>query len=1156
MGFTKIGETLFINTSAIQAEESVFADPEILNRFQKIAATLKSIAPKANDFLYFSAVMMHAAEAALLDTEGKLKKDASGKDVEARWEKKGESWRWVCSDSDIKPYKNSNNDIFPEEELLKAYKKWVGKPLCLDHKSSSVDMIRGLILDTYYDRPNRRVVALCALDKKNYGELARKVETGYATSVSMGTAVGKAICSDCGTVARVESEFCNCMRGRQCYGEINVDLNPIELSIVVNGADPKAKIRHIVAAANSIAQYVELKEKEFNNSGTGRTQEIESVLDQAITKLETLKQEVKDLGEDKTTNVKTAAAGGLLEDIYQKLEHLTDKVNKFADKINKLSMMHNEDKHMTKKEAYFQGGGDVNEPTPGKPKYEKEDEDSIRDKEDKQMLGQMDTGPVDGMHPGYESFGESEEARKKRLQRLAGEQEARQLRRQAALEKAKETLTGRKEAYFQGGGDVNEPTPGKPKYPKEEAEKIREKEDKQMVGQSPFPGVGAIDGLHPSPESADVKDELKRKQMLSRAKLTAKFLEAAGSDGSVDKSESRWQVYADKKLILTATVRDISGGKVEALYDTIHTEDFGHKLLSKIRVDGFAKVKDSLLKSAQSPTGAAPAAPAVAAPAGPAPEMGGDLGGAPPGGEEHADKGGSGDPKDQLPELLDKLENTVADVRQGVEALTNSSGNELGDFDNLGGDAQMAPATASLVNMQKKLSRALLIGMKQATKELSGHIHELKMAQHISDNRQKIKKSDTAYVNSLIKDACDDAKTTVADCYKLMEAFVKYAHGTDTLIKHAEKRAELSKTAQLGVPGKPLFPAPGKKAPSIVTGPVGGIKKAPSKMDMGDLTRQRGATPARDAMLQGNNPTAAPASSAPVGVQPGDKPIDISPADDTFFADDENDVVQMKPDGSMSGETPADVDAMTKAKKASVDLTTKEGRAMYRAKLAEKGLTFSDMLGKAHDKTGVTTQLDVKPTGDLAKVETLEETHKAMMDVATSPPRVRKMAEDIQKMVLAGRIDPRSDFPTLVSQGLDKEAVSYWKSFYGDAGKEGSQFASELVKEHASQKAAEEKETYRVKLARAYEVAYDMTRRGMIGDDRHALNQQVNELMKFNDDGFGSMRRWVERQPFAKTASIPQVGLIGSGEINFPAPEAASSDLASELSKAFSNRKY
>jgi hypothetical protein len=1173
MTLIKLGESLVIDNSAIQAADSVFADQDIFNRFQKIATDLKQIAPKAKDFLYFSCIMMTAAEASLYDDDGKIKKDSSGSPVEARWEKKGESWKWICSDESIKPYKNANSDIFPSSELIKAYKKWIGKPLCLDHKSSSVDMIRGLILDTYYDRPNNRVVALCALDKKNYPDLARKVETGYATSVSMGTAVGRAICSDCGNVARIESEFCPCMRNRKCYGEINVDLNPIELSIVVNGADPKAKIRHIVAAANNLAQYVELKEAELNKLGsvdTAKTKEIEDGLDEAIKKLEALKQEVKELNERSSSEgpketqdaqdadvTKTAShntdisSDNVLGDIFNKLENLTNKVNK-------LSMIHNEDKKMaTKKEGYFQGGGGVNEPTPGKPKYEKEDEDSIRDKEDKQMVGQMDTGPVDGMHPGYESFGESEEARKKRLLRLASEQEARQLRRQAALEKAQEKFAPRKEGYFMGGGGVNEPTPGKPKYEKEDEDSIRDEEDKQMVGAPPFPGVGKVDGLY--------SDDLKTKEKLLRAKLTAKFLEAAGSDESTNRAESRWQVYADKKLILSASVGDIAGGKVEALYDTIHSHDFGKKLLTKIRSEGLDKVKNGLMKNAADPaTGGAPMAPAVAGSAGPAPDMGMDA--APD--AAPVDKGGTGDKKDTVPELLDVLDNTAADLRKGIDVLTNKSDNELsGGFEGLAG-GEMPPATASLVVMQKKLGKALLIGMKQASKDLSEHVEELKMAQHIRSNGKKIKKSDEAYVSQLIKDACDDAKSTVADCYKLMGAFVKYAHGTETLIKKAKQHAMLSKTSQLGVPGGSLFPDSTKKMPASMTGPVGGVKKDPSKMTMDELTKQRGATPGRDKALTGV-PSGAPATAPAAGSGVG-SPVDISGdtipqtmpgergsmADDSCMADDKNDVVEMKQDGTMTASTPSDVDAMMKAKKAeSFDLTTKEGRTMYRTKLADKGLVFSDMLGKAH-KGGVTTQLDVKPTGDLAKVETLEEEHKAMMDVAVAPPKVRKEASDIQRLVQAGKIDPSRDFPALIANGLDKDAVSYWKSFWGDAGKEGSQFATELVKEHAAHKAAEKEEVYRVKLSRAYEVAYDMVRKGMIGDDSHALSQQVNELMKFNDDGFSSMKRWVERQPIAKTASIPQVGLIGTGEVFVPAPEAAQSDFVLDLAKAFSNRKY
>src|ERR1700686_4192703 len=261
--FVKLGENLEINNVENTASCVSMVDPEILENFRKFAINLKKIAPKAEDFLYFSAVMLHAAEAAAFNEDGSPKLTAKGDKVEVGWDKTGGTWRWMSNDSNIKPYKNSNGDIFPEEELVKAYKKWVGKPLCVDHKSSSVEHVRGFIVDTYYDRNLKRVVGLCALDKAGYPQLARQISTGVSNCVSMGTAVGKAICTDCARVARQEADFCDHMRRKSCYGEINVDLNPIELSIVVNGGDPRANIKHIIAAANTMNSYLDDKQKEL-----------------------------------------------------------------------------------------------------------------------------------------------------------------------------------------------------------------------------------------------------------------------------------------------------------------------------------------------------------------------------------------------------------------------------------------------------------------------------------------------------------------------------------------------------------------------------------------------------------------------------------------------------------------------------------------------------------------------------------------------------------------------------------------------------------------------------------------------------------------------------------------------------------------------------
>lgn len=1229
----KKGEAIELKAERVYESESLIPgifsqvsdDSEMLIQFRKFAAELKQIAPKAKDFLYFSAIMMHAAEAALLDKDGQIKKDAHGNPVSATWEKKGESWKWVCSDANVRPYKNSNNDIFPEEELIKAHKKWVGRPLCLDHKSSSVDMIRGVIVDTYYDRNKKRVVALCALDKINYPDLARKVSTGVAASVSMGTAVGRAICTEagCHRVARVEADFCEHMRKKNGYGEINVDLSPIELSIVVNGADPQAKIKHIVAAADSLARYVEMKENQIEKLAEDETRDIELAkevkdgIEQARNLLLDLSTKVEQLqGNEEAEQARHEQQAGTgtpveasedltIKQVAPMLNSIMQRLGQLDDKFNKL--VTNEETKMTQKNAYFQGAGGVNEPTPGKPKYEKEEADSIRNNQDKHMESPQDTGPVDGLFPG-------DEQKKKELLRAA-EVQQRELKRQAALKAASEAL--QKGAYYQGAGGANEPTPGKAKYPKEEADKIREKDDKQMNGAPPFPGVGKLDGLYDK--------DLETKKKLLRAKLTAKFIKAAKADGTLDLGESRWQVYADDKLVMTATVNEITGKKAEALYNQVATKEFGRDLIAKIKSEGFEKAA-SLYKGAQALGGAAPA-PAAPLPGGAGAPMGDPLADATPptGGDAPMDQGKSGDPKEMISDISHQLSNLAADLAQANEALNEAPANELQSFDQLAGGAApegmpAAASTATLIDMQKKLSQALVQGVKQTQADVKDNLEELKLAHMLVSDVSIMKEASAEKkqtIGTMVKDACDDAKRTLADGVKLKSAFVKYARGTQSLVKRANKEIALMKTAQAkppsgsvmkpsGLPGDPLDPtlpggsgaaytapkkpaAPAAPAPKPAPAPA---KKMPSEMTFDELTAQRGPTPERDKMLgavKGRSGVAAgtPQMLAnPTGTMnvdpnvPQGQKADDGAADDfeAFVAkhfkpedaakvkelhdkakEEKKDVGDLKvsPDGGMEG-TPEEVGKAMKEKEAAAfDLNTKEGRAAYRTKLAEKGLTFSDMLTKAHGKGGFTTQLDVKPTGDLAKVETLEETHKAMMDVANAPPKVRKQAEEIQKYVLAGTINPETDFDGLVAQGLDSDAVKYWKQYYGQAKDGGGEFGAKMVQDYTNKKVAEEKEAYKVKVLRCFALANEMAEKEMIGKDASSINTQVNEMLAWNDESFESLKKIVSRQAVVKKASaLPQVGMLGVPDVIIPAPEAEPSDLRAKLEAAFATGSY
>jgi len=1160
MALIKIGEALTIQPSDIKTPEAVLSDPEVLARFEKIAADIKKVAPKANDFLYFTAIMMHAAEAALLEENGDLKKDSSGNFLTSSWIKEGESWKWSCSDSTVFPLKNANRDIFPEEELVKAHKKWVGRPLCLDHRSDSVDFIRGIIIDTYYDHSKKRVIALCALDKKNHPELARKVQTLTTTAVSMGTAVGKAICTDCGKVARAEADFCNHMRSRTCYGEINVDLNPIELSIVVNGADPKAHIRHVMAAVDNIAKYVAKKEKNISKISSMHEMvdpsvisdlkdDLKNILDK-IEKLEEQAERVEGIEEAEESNEypgeaeeKEASSKQEMLKVAKVLHDLHSKVDQLQSTMDKLQN-NNEESIMSKKQAYFQGGGGVNEPTPGKPKYESEDYTTVRDKEDKQMVGQMETGPVDGMHPGYSSFGETEEARKKRLQRMAAEAEKRTLRRKAVVDRVKKSLD--KDAYFQGGGGVNEPTPGKPKYESEDYTTVRDKEDKQMVGQSPFPDTGAIDGLHPSPASCDEKDELKRKQMLSRAKLSGKFVPFKNADGTANKGKYTWNVFANKELILTATVDQITGGKSELLFSSVATEEFGSNLLNLIRNNDVKKVV-SLIKSAQLME--APEAPAEMAP--PAME------------EALPDAGGTGEPEEGVMELLDVAENTLSDLREAVEALTEEPGSELAEFDELAGEMPRAAEVSRLGKLQVKIGKAVLVGMKKASAELESNIEELQMGKHIQANKT-LPKEQMKYAAGLIGAALEDTKSTLAECRKLMKSFVMYAKGSEAVEKKAAKlKSDLLKVAQPADPNDPLMGLEGEMLDLSPEGFEAEEAERARQQRLVDykakMQRQQGAAyeapkeapglfDVPETMEEAKNQRGGEAGGYQSGLTGplsghspgGNRLLDDLDMDDVDMDDaDMNNLEMVLQDGTK----------ITAAKK--LDKTTKSGRAAIREKLAQKALQYSDMLEKAHPGGGETTQLDVKPTGDLAKVERIDEVQARMMEVATAPPRVQKMAAEIQELVIEGKINPDTDFPGLIAQSLDPAAVKYWKDFYGEIKDGGSEFATELVKEIATKKKAEETQNLHVKYARAYELADNMVSKGMLANDRTAKQSQIKEILKFDDNAFSSFRNFVARQATVKKFAMPQVGLMGDSGVFLPAPEVKRSDLSSELDAMF-----
>ena len=1115
MSFLKIGESFNLDASSIQSASSVLSNEDVISRFEKFATNLKKIAPKANDFLYFATNMMTSAEASIYNDDGSVKLDKSGKPIEASWEENGESMKWVCSDKSIRPYKNNNGDIFPERELIKAHKAWIGTPLCVDHKSSEVDAIRGVVLDTFYDFKTKRVVALCALDKISYPELARKVSTGYSTSVSMGTIVEKAICGadDCGRVARSEKDFCNHMKHKVGgHGEINCQLKPIELSIVVNPADPSAKIRTIFASVQKLQNH------KYSSNVKERMHQLEDDIKEVQQKL----VELKDISE-KEEDIITEVNDDLSNDqplitadfnvLFTELKMLKSSMEKKLEELNKKQEdIMTDMKNSMGKKGYYQGGGGVNEPTLGKPKYEVDPMSAESREEDRQMLQ-------------TEEYGGVKDEDIKGEHRPVGDRAA---RRKQALMNAKKNLS--KSGYWLGGGGVNEPTPGKPKYEVDPGSEEARKEDKQMVGSKPFPNVGDVDEMYPG--------DLEKKKMVARASLKAHFVRKA------DLGSSGWRVFSTdangvETPMFSASVNEISGGQVNQLGDMIATKEFGSKMLEKVREIGVEKAA-SLYKRAQvmPEEVAAPAASDMAAPVALAPEAA-----ATPAEPADKDAGGSGDKKEVATELAEKVRDDASDLLEVVRDITGNQA-EMGALED--GIKSLPQATAAIlmpaVRMRGKLEKMIVSAAKKSLAELKQHYSELKLISEMADG-EVIK---NASINSMINSAFEEVKAVLADSNGVLRSYATYASGVENLQARVKKAEE-----------KMLSSNKDKDDDMYAHDDMFGDEDDKSTHNLSDEEADR----LLDEDLGDDYDTMPATVRNPKMHEMHD--MDKLDLGDEMMVDDENNLeVELAP-----GQTepapgqPVPAGAVVAPKTASMDLTTKAGRAAYRAKLAADlgdpedaaSIKFNPVMDEANALANGQTQLDVKPSDDLGLVETKPELNRKMLEVAKASPKVKKEAARLNKMISEGAVKS-TDLDKLIAEGLDSEVVKYWRDFYEQVDG-GAEFAKMLTTASDTAKLAEEVEAYKIKLARSYELANEMARNGLITNERVSIARQVDESMKWNDDAFDSFKRVIaKRATQVKTAgTIPQVGITGSYTNT---QSAFSDDLQSELDRAFSNRKY
>jgi hypothetical protein len=684
--------------------EKALSSPEITDRFKKLAHEIKKVAPRSQDFLYFIARGIHAMEHAAIDPikrqyspqighiahdngtghckscEGlsqqtSLLKTSRGEPISGLW----------CPASSVEPWINQNGDAFPECELLmdledpknpgktiKAYQTFIGRGLFTDHKSSEVENIRGIILDAEYDHETKGVDLLIALDKINYPELARQVSAGYSTSVSMGTQVGYSLCSLCGNKAVTEHDYCTHVssgKGIQragsprCY-EVNNALNFIELSMVGNAADPRARIRTIVAQAKDIKKNLEA------NLQSNMTESENRLILDSISRLE---QQVGDLSVQMDN---TSIESKIQEQAFT--GELLNKVAQLESQIKEIGGRFMAQKTQEKK-AYMQG---TVEPDLGKP-FEMADKNYKQYWEtDIDQTGQDQTNGKEGLHGGY-GLGSDEEV-KKMYHRANTEQ--RKKMRKALLEKV---------SYMQG---TVEPDLAKPF---EMSDKNYKKYWEEDVAQSGPDQTNGPTGTHPGYGLGS--DEQVKKDLL-RAKLRAKLEKFANP------AKNKWTVFAGDQQVLSVSAEEAYGLELstvaEALEDQTNQQwfdsrNYGINLIQAVKKLGLEKVAGQIQKARRVNAQAAPAAVA------PAEEAQGTIVDSPEGPETEAAEMQSAEgirgaaeriesAKDEILSLVENLEGMHAEEGTELASDLGAAGEELGELGSeMGAASEMPPAQAS-----------------------------------------------------------------------------------------------------------------------------------------------------------------------------------------------------------------------------------------------------------------------------------------------------------------------------------------------------------------------------------------------------------------------------------------------------------------------------
>jgi hypothetical protein len=946
-----------------------------------------------------------------------------------------------------------NCDIFPEVELKKAASKWIGMPLCKDHESSSVDGIRGIILDTYYDEKMKQVVGLCALDRVNYGDLARKVETGIVRYGSMGTAVETSVCTECYNFAKTAEQYCNHVKSRSAWGEINVGLKPIEYSLVVQPAEPGAILLRCIASLkdykNEFMNYgVENVDEMLGKLSLEQAQHLNTIVKTACGNEDSCSPSERkriitsflknnSLVGSSSTPVSNETSTTSSADWYRNTGDFvstnTDGVKDFSGLNGSNGVISTGTENAKDRGDVFLGDSVLDKDTPDVSITNSASKKQIGIKKAKSLISTImedvmnesklkeraelrkklayhQGGSDKKVEPaGYKSkpYSFNEDKHMKQTKSMGskdgsfpGDEKVKQKLSRAELEERQM----KRLAYYQGGSDKKVEPAGFKSKP------FSYNEDKHMKQTK---SMGSKDGRFPGDDK--IKQEQKRASYEGPA-LSTKLSWPVNSNGSINKSAALFEVYAGQKKVIAATGHEIFGSEIGDNWDWFTSKSYGQQVCKEIRASGLPHVA-ALLKGAQ-----AAAAPTLPAPPPPPPGPGADMapppdagmggGGMPPmpdmGGSDEGDKGDESakeSPKDVVEGALTEMESQIDKAKGALKEL--GDGGEVNINVNSDGSEKEGPKLASSISTQ----------LKTAIAEMNESADELAMIAETYAGAHRLSRDNKIELDKIANASLREASALIGQ--------------TKTLTKMASSvAASLTKFAKVAY-----------------------AEDESMDDDASDMESEE------------------------------DDASDMSSMDD-----DAHDMKSMDDDASdMKSEEDDAEDGVNELISKAMDL-----RRMRREQLVVQA-----------------KKKDPKAEKEKAKKLAEKEKEKKMAEKEKAEAKAEKEKAAKKKAKASEESSPISKSAAL-------------RDMVNDA--------------FQTKKAEDEKESYKVRLRRAYDVALEMQKKGLIALSKTALDRQVDDIMEFDDKAFESYKRSVANARPVETVKIAKdlgglnVGVDSSSE--------------------------